>query len=156
MIKFILIGFTLRPFFSLLLVVGQIYVVRIIVPLHSMLCRLRDVLFSHAGEVQSLEKRMLQLNTVCYSYNYICNLIPYTMYMLLHSSLKVSNEQHGMSYCHCDQYYYNEQTDCVLCWFKQAMAERSREIEVHKDMLKAQIKASETERRTVRYIPSLC
>ena len=62
---FILIGFTLRPFFSLLLVVGQIYVVRIIVPLHSMLCRLRDVLFSHAGEVQSLEKRMLQLNTVC-------------------------------------------------------------------------------------------
>ena len=37
----------------------------------------------------------------------------------------------------------------------QAMAERSREIEVHKDMLKAQIKASETERRTVRYIPSL-
>ena len=40
-------------------------------------------------------------------------------------------------------------------WFIQAMAERSREIEVHKDMLKAQIKASETERRTVRYTPSL-
>ena len=55
----------------------------------------------------------------------------------------------------CDQYYCNEQTDYVLCWFIQAMAERSREIEVHKDMLKAQIKASETERRTVRYTPSL-
>ena len=48
---------------------------------------------------------------------------------------------------HLRNYYNcNEQTDYVLCWFMQAMAEQSREIEVHKDMLKAQIKASETER----------
>ena len=54
---------------------------------------------------------------------------------------------------HLRNYYNcNEQTDYVLCWFMQAMAEQSREIEVHKDMLKAQ---TETERRTVRYIPSL-
>ena len=78
------------------------------------------------------------------------------MYMLLHSSLNVASMACYSSIDRlCDQYYCNEQTDYVLCWFIQAMAERSREIEVHKDMLKAQIKASETERRTVRYIPSL-
>ena len=32
----------------------------------------------------------------------------------------------------------------------QAMSERMREIGVHKDMLRAQIKASNTERQTVR------
>ena len=32
------------------------------------------------------------------------------------------------------------------------MSERSREVSVHKDMLRAQIKACESERQTLRYI----
>ena len=37
-----------------------------------------------------------------------------------------------------------------VLYLVQAMSERSREISVHKDMLKAQIKSCESERQTVK------
>lgn len=44
-------------------------------------------------------------------------------------------------------------TKLFCATFYQAMAERSREISVHRDLLQAQIKACESERQTVRYVP---